>query len=170
MKPENRRRWGAILALGTLLILSLISASRLHLDERLTSMLPDTNPIFNRYLFVAQRFHVLDAVSVDIESESAKPGDQQDAESVADAFYERLAESGMFANIFYKISADQFGNLIAVLSSRKARLTGEADMARYGSRLKDEEVRRLLSVAMAVCSSARRSILARPGEPGSSEP
>ena len=76
MKPENRRRWGAILALGTLLFLSLISASRLHLDERLTSMLPDTDPIFNRYLFVAQRFHVLDAVYVDIESESARPGDQ----------------------------------------------------------------------------------------------
>ena len=147
MKPENRRRWGAILALGTILILSLISASRLHLDERLTSMLPDTDPIFNRYLFVAQRFHMLDAVYVDIESESAKPGDQQDAESVADAFYERLHRSGMFANIFYKISGDQFGNLIALLSSRKARLGGEADMARYGSRLKDEEVRRLLAAA-----------------------
>lgn len=147
MKPENRRRWGPIIAIGALLILSLISAKRLQLDERLTSMLPDTDPIFNRYLFVAQRFHVLDAVYVDIESESAKPGDQQDAESVADAFYERLHRSGMFANIFYKISGDQFSNLIALLSSRKARLAGEADMGRYGSRLEDEEVRRLLGAA-----------------------
>ena len=74
MKPENRRRWGPIIAIGVLLILSLISAKRLQLDERLTSMLPDTDPIFNRYLLVAQRFHVLDAVYVDIESESGKPG------------------------------------------------------------------------------------------------
>ncbi|MHB8069946.1 MAG: 1-acyl-sn-glycerol-3-phosphate acyltransferase [Desulfobaccales bacterium] len=147
MKLDNWRRWGVILALAILLILSLISARRLHLDERLTSMLPDSDPIFNRYLFVAQRFHVLDAVYVDIESESAKPADQQDAESVADALYERLHRSGMFAHIFYKVSGEQFGNLVTLLSSRKARLADAADLVRYNSRFKDEEVYRLLAAA-----------------------
>ena len=66
---------------------------------------------------------------------------------MADALYDRLHRSGMFTNIFYKISGDQFGNLIALLSSRKARLAGKDDMARYSPRLDDKEVHRLLGTA-----------------------
>jgi predicted exporter len=127
--------------------MSLISARRLHLDERLTSLLPDNDPIFNRYLFVAQRFHVLDAVYVDIDCGSANSLEKPEAESVGDVLYEKLHRSGMFANIFYKISEEQFGTLVTLLSSRKARLAGAADLANYSSRLEDEEVYRLLATA-----------------------
>ena len=104
-------RWMVFAAVGVIFLLSLWSASRLRLDERITSMMPDKDPMVSRYVFSIERFHIFDAVYVDVEAESDSPTAQNDAIAVADSLYRDLLDSDFFAQINYRITNEYFINL-----------------------------------------------------------
>ncbi len=147
MKYNGSGRWWVIAAAGAVFLLSLLLAGRLQLDERITSMLPGDDPVVSRYLFVMERFHLMDALYIDIEVASDSPESKKGLVAVADALYDELHRSGWFANINYKIPKENFINLLSLLNSRTARLITPGDLPQLSQRLEPGEIHHRLAAA-----------------------
>ena len=147
MTARGWGRWGILAGAGIIFILSLLLTQRLRLDEKITALLPETDPVVQQYVLVAERFHLLDAVYVDIDAGEDTPAARRRAEQVADAFYDRLSRSSWFTSITYRFSGEQFLNLANLLGSRKARLLGAQDLEAVAARLEPAEIRSRLALA-----------------------
>ena len=145
MNSGGNGRWIAFAAVGVIFLLSLLSASRLRLDERITSMMPDKDPMVSRYVFSIERFHIFDAVYMDVEAESDSPTAQNDAIAAADSLYRDLKNSDLFAQINYRTANEDFINLFNLLSSKAARLLNSADLSVVDNHLAAATINRRLA-------------------------
>ena len=145
MNSGGNGRWMAFAAVGVIFLLSLLSASRLRLDERITRMMPDKDPMVSRYVFSIERFHIFDAVYMDVEAESDSPTAQNDAIAAADSLYRDLKNSDLFAQINYRTANEDFINLFNLLSSKAARLLNSADLSVVDNHLAAATINRRLA-------------------------
>jgi 1-acyl-sn-glycerol-3-phosphate acyltransferase len=147
MNAPGWKRWGILAGAGVIFLLSLLLTQRLRLDEKITALLPETDPVVQQYVLVAERFQLLDAVYVDIDAGEDTPAARRRAEQVGDAFYDRLSRSPWFTSITYRFSGEQFLSLANLLGSRKARLLGAQDLQAVAARLGPAEISSRLALA-----------------------
>lgn len=140
-------RWSIVTVFALAFALSLILGSRLTLDEDITTMLPDSDPVINDYRFVLTRFNMLDRLYIDISTETDKPEARETVVAVADSLYERLSQTNWFEDIHYRGSPDQFADLLETLSSRKPLLMSPEDMSLIADQLTRERIERKLEAA-----------------------
>jgi 1-acyl-sn-glycerol-3-phosphate acyltransferase len=145
MRLWGQRRWQTIAAAATVFLICLGLATRLPLDERISSMLPDTDPTVSGYRFMIERFWASDSLYIDIGTEQDSDTSADDIVKVSDALYESLQESGMFASIHYPTSREKMLGLINTLGAKKARLLSADDLSSLSRRLGQNEIRRLLA-------------------------
>ena len=140
-------RWSIVTVFALAFALSLILGSRLSLDEDITAMLPDSDPVIDDYRFVLTRFNMLDRLYIDISTETDTPEARETVVAVADSLYERLSQSDWFEDIHYRGSPEQFTALIETLSSRKPLLMSPEDMSLIADQLTRERIERKLEAA-----------------------
>jgi 1-acyl-sn-glycerol-3-phosphate acyltransferase len=133
-----------IILTTALFIVSLFFARRLHLEENIAALLPDTDPVTHNYRFVIERFHTLDALYIDIGAENGSNATEQDVISVSDALYERLSNSGLFSHIRYKISQNRLSELLDNLNAKRAYLLTNHDLNEIEKVLSEEEIEKRL--------------------------
>ena len=147
MKYTDPHRWRIIVAIGMVLVLCLFFSKRLRLDEKITGMLPDSDPVVSQYTFVVESFRILDAVYVDIEAASNAPESLKGAMVVADFLYRRFKDSGLFSSISYRTPKESFLSLIDLLSSKTACLLSSFDLQMLSEQLEEDRINHALTTA-----------------------
>jgi len=141
------KRFIAIAAAVAVFAASALLTSRLRLDEDITAMLPVSDPVVNDYRLVISRFRTIDAIFIDVGAASESPKAQELVAAAADALYERLAASGLFATIDYRISPERFMEGLGKLTESRFRLLSSGALPAVEARLSASEIRRRLADA-----------------------
>ncbi len=145
MGQHKSKRWWLIVGTGIIFIVCLALTSRLHFDEKITSMLPDSDPAIKDFIFVLENVPALEVVNIHLEADPGSPGSVGKLEETADALYESLADSGYFSTILYKIPNDHFLNLVNLLNNKAPFLLTPADLSEIDDLLTPANINRRLA-------------------------
>ncbi len=140
---------------GTLVVILLLvgfSLFRLRFDERIISMLPESDPEVAKFIFAVENIPMADAFYVDIEAASSSEADLAAAVEAADALYAEFQASDYFTGIVYRFSPDRFLKLYNTVTGHAGLLAGPAELARIRELISPES----LKVRMA---RTRRTLL-----------
>jgi len=140
-------RWGVIGVVAAAFVLSAALTPRLRMDEDVTAMLPDTDPVVNDYRLIATSFHSVDDLYIDVGVVSDAPGAEARAVAVADLLCKRLQRSGLFSEIHYRTPPEQMLRSLETLTTHRAQLLSDGNMSAVAARLTAEEIRRRLAAA-----------------------
>ncbi len=147
MKKNGPAKWVVIIAATALFGLCVFLASRLTLDEKITSMLPADDPVIGAYRYVIEKFHALDSVYIDVGPEKGTQAGEEAIVKAADALYGELENSAFFASIQYRFSGEEMTGLLDLLDKGKPRLLGPGDYKEIEKRIQPGEIEQRLENA-----------------------
>jgi 1-acyl-sn-glycerol-3-phosphate acyltransferase len=147
MKKNGPAKWVVITAVTAIFGLCVFLASRLALDEKITSMLPADDPVIGAYRYVIEKFHALDSVYIDVGPEEGKEASEEAIVKTADALYAELENSAFFASIQYRFSSEKMVGLLELLDDGKPRLLEAGDYREIEKRIQPDEIKRKLENA-----------------------
>lgn len=129
---------------GLFLFVCVLSTLNVNIDEKITSMLPDSDPMVQDFKFITNKLPATETLYIDIQNLTH---DKKLFQQSADDFYEQISPSDFFSKIVYKFSYDDFLNLVELVRKNRSVLLNENDLAILESRLTQEEIHaRLIAV------------------------
>ncbi|MFA5903694.1 MAG: MMPL family transporter [Desulfobacula sp.] len=123
---------------GLFFIGCVLSTLNLSFDEKITAMLPDSEPMSKDFKFIADHLPATEIVYIDIESLKA---DKVMLEKAADELYAQIKDAPFFSEIVYQFSYEAFANLVSLVKKNRAFLLDKNDLAFLEERLLPEEIR-----------------------------
>jgi 1-acyl-sn-glycerol-3-phosphate acyltransferase len=142
----KHRKWAIAVPLIVLGI-SMAFMHRFSLEEDITAMLPETDTVIQDFRLVVKRFQALDALYIDIGTESDQTESADYVVLAADSFYKALKQSGLFSSIDYQYLPEELVEFYNTLSERKALLIGASELSQFAKILDPEEIERRLNSA-----------------------
>ena len=122
---------------GIFFIVCLFFTLTLSLDEKITSMLPNSDPMVKDFKFIIHHIPATETLYIDIENLQA---DTKLFEQVADNFFDDINTSPYFSGIVYKFPNDSFVNLLNLVSANRLSLLDKSDLTTLESRLNPEQI------------------------------
>ena len=122
---------------GAFFIVCMFFTLTLSLDEKITSMLPDSDPMVKDFNTIINNIPATETLYIDIENLET---DTKLFEQIADNFFEQINTSPYFSGIIYKFSHDSFLNLLNLVSANRLSLLDKTDLAAMESRLTPEHI------------------------------
>ncbi|MBI9089302.1 MAG: MMPL family transporter [Desulfobacterium sp.] len=120
------KRLLTIAGIVLLYALALILSFNLHLDEKITTMLPDNDAEVADFTFTIDNLPLMDALYIDIQANTDSPDPSNET---ADRLFEDLGQSEFFTDVLYKISARDLLNLVQLMDRKNTLLINESDLA-----------------------------------------
>lgn len=120
---------------GIFFIACLAFTLNLSLDEKITSMLPSSDPMVKDFDYIINNIPATETLYIDIENLTA---DQKLFEQIADTFFKKINTSPYFSGIVYKFSHKSFLNLLNLVSTNRLSLLDKIDLAVIDSKLTPE--------------------------------
>jgi len=115
----------------------LYLALGLSVDERVTALLPDTDPeVADFNTFVTQ---VPAAEALYIQISTPEP-DPRRLENAGDAFYERIKDQPFFSDVLYRFSHQGVMELMELVNRNKYRLLNQEDLAAFDKNMNARSV------------------------------
>ncbi len=108
-------------------ILLLISATGIIFSEDILSIIPDQETSISRYKELLDNFDPLNRMYVTFEF--TENFNEQELIKAADAFYNKMSESGFFTNIMYKWNYEDLLISIEKIRENKSALFNKSDLA-----------------------------------------
>ncbi len=137
-----RKRFLIITGIALVYALALVLSLNLHLDEKITTMLPDNDPEVADFIFTIDNLPLLDALYIDIQANT----DNIDlAKEKGDRIFKALEDSVFFKDILYKISAGDFLNLVELMDKKKSLLIDKSDLSAVRATLEADALSRRFS-------------------------
>jgi len=129
------------ISIGIFFIACLTFTLNLNLDEKITSMLPGSDPMVKDFDYIINNIPATETLYIDIENLTA---DQQLFEQIADNFFEKINVSPYFSGIVYKFPKKSFLNLLNLINANRLSLLDKADLAYIDSQLTPELIQEQL--------------------------
>lgn len=126
-----------MLLTGGFFLVCILSTANLALNEKITAMLPDSEPMSRDFKFFAEHVPATEILYIDIQGQA---DDKAQLERAADEFYEQIRDSEFFSDIVYRFSYDQYLNLVTLMRQNRAGLFDENDLAVLKRRLTPENI------------------------------
>lgn len=126
---------------GIFYLVCLFFTLNLNLDEKITSMLPDSDPGVADFKYIIDHVPAAETLYIQIET---KTHDLDTLKKAGDAFYGAIGESPFFKEIVYQFSQKSVMNLLDFVSQNKYWLFDETDLKKIDSRLSPEYIQTLL--------------------------
>jgi len=126
-----------IISTGVFFIVCMFFTLSLSLDEKITSMLPDSDPMVKDFNTIINHIPATETLYIDIENLQT---DNKTFKQVADNFFEQINTSPYFTDIIYKFSHDSFLNLLNLVNSNRLSLLDRTDLATIDSKLTPEQI------------------------------
>ena len=123
---------------GAFFLVCLFFSLNLSLDEKITSMLPDSDPMVEDFNFIINHIPATETLYIDIENLAI---DNKIFEQAADNFFKQINTSPYFSGIVYKFSHDGFLNLLNLVSDNRLSFLDKNDLAVIESRLSPEQIK-----------------------------
>jgi predicted exporter len=140
MNPRDPKKIAVFLT-GIFYLVCLFFTLNLNLDEKITSMLPDSYPEVADFKYIIGHVPAAETLYIQIETKTHDPDTLKKA---GDAFYEAISESPFFKEIVYQFSHDSVMNLLDFVNQNKYWLFDETDLTEIDSRLSLEYIQKLL--------------------------
>lgn len=140
--------------------LALKLSFSMDVDDRIISMLPDSDKEVEDFTFMLEHLSLLDAVYIDIYAPAAEgaapmgmdqPVHAQDKNlsnrtgKAADDFFHAIKSSDFFKEVVYKIPAGDFFNLVDLINEKKQYLIHGADLSELEAQMNQEKISSLLT-------------------------
>jgi predicted exporter len=126
---------------GIFFMACLVFTFNLSLDEKITSMLPSSDPMVEDFDYIINNIPATETLYIDIENLTA---DQKTFEQIADNFFKIINTSPYFSGIVYKFPHDSFLNLLNLVSANRLSLLDKTDIAALDSQLTPELIQEQL--------------------------
>jgi len=126
---------------GIFFIACLTFTLNLNLDEKITSMLPGSDPMVKDFDYIINNIPATETLYIDIENLTA---DQKLFEQIADSFFKKINASPYFSGIVYKFRQKSFLNLLNLISANRLSLLDKNDLAHIDSQLTPELIQEQL--------------------------
>ncbi len=139
MKPKSPKI--IILLTGIFYLVCLFFTLNLNLDEKITSMLPDSDPEVVDFKYIISHVPAAETLYIQIETKNHDPDTLKKA---GDAFYDAIKQSPFFTEIVYQFSHESVMNLLEFVNQNKYWLFDETDYIEIESRILPENIQRLL--------------------------
>jgi predicted exporter len=127
---------------GVILVAAFLLGRRVHLDEDVARLLPDTSPDLSRATLVMRR--LLERAVVDLEAEASTS--PEELGRAADRLTQELEESGAVATVRSRLGEGDALALVDLLRERAARLLDARDLEEVEARLEPAAVKETLHV------------------------
>jgi uncharacterized protein len=151
MSPKIRNIYFICLT-GIFFLACLFFTLNLNLDEKITSMLPDSDPEIADFKYILSHVPAGETLYINIETKAHDPDTLKKA---ADAFYDAIGKAPFFSDIVYRFSNESMTNLLDFVDKNKYWLFDGADLAEIDSGLTQENIqRRLLKIKQQVLDPA----------------
>ncbi|MCF6248072.1 MAG: hypothetical protein L3J69_12025, partial [Desulfobacula sp.] len=124
-------------ATGLFFLVCVLSTLNMSIDEKITSMLPDSDPMVQDFKFIINQLPATEIFYIDIHNLT---DDKKIFGQAADDFYAQINQSDFFSEIVYKFSYDGFLNLLALVRKNRSSLLNQIDLAKFESRLTQEQI------------------------------
>lgn len=124
-------------ATGLFLFVCVLSTLNVNIDEKITSMLPDSDPMVQDFKFIINKLPATETLYIDFQSLA---DDKKLFQQAADDFYAQISLSDFFSEIVYQFFSDDFFNLVELVRKNRSALLDENDLAIFESRLTQEEI------------------------------
>ncbi|HKK90139.1 MAG TPA: MMPL family transporter, partial [Desulfobacteraceae bacterium] len=153
LKTAPIKRTAIILGCVLIYLACLAWTADLHLDEKITAMLPDSNEQAADFKAIMENVPALETLYIDVENRHAR--DRNQFYTAADLVFEQLKDSPLFLDITYRFSSGDFFDLMAMLDKKRGVLLTEEDDNALQARLTKEEIhRRLVEVKRELLNPA----------------
>jgi len=136
---NRMRRPYIITSVIVLYLICLVLTFRLHLDERITSMLPDSDPMVEDFKFILENIPATEIVYIDIENKGG-PDHQKKHIEIADQVYAQLTESSYFSDVIYKFDNNGFINLLDMMNKKKYALFNTNNLSEIDIELSSDSI------------------------------
>jgi len=127
---------------------------RLHPSDEISVMLPTGDPVVRDFYHVAEEFRTLESLYIDISTADGEETKVDALFSAGDAIYTRLAESGLFRSIHYKIRPEEYAVLGDLLLNAQASLLTPEDLRELDQRLSSANIPEALTRAKRMLMGA----------------
>ena len=135
---------------GIFFLVCLLFSLTLNLDEKITSMLPDSDPMVKDFNTIINGIPATETLYIDIENLQT---DNKTFEKIADNLFEQIKPSVYFSGIVYKFSHDGFLNLLNLIRANRLSLLDKSDLNKIESRLTPEKIsERLIGIKRKLLS------------------
>lgn len=141
MTYQNKHKL-ILLGTGVFFVLCMFFTLNLRLDEKITSMLPDSDPMVKDFNYIINNIPATEILYIDIENQNA---DTKLFEQIADELFDKINSSSYFTSIMYKFPRDSFLNLLTLVSDHRLSLLNKNDLALLTSRLTPDEILKTLT-------------------------
>ena len=122
---------------GLFLFVCILSTLNVNIDEKITSMLPDSDPMVQDFKFIINKLPATETLYIDIQNLA---DDKKLFQQAADDFYAQISLSDFFPEIVYQFFYDDFLNLVELVRKNRSALLDENDLAIFESRLTQKEI------------------------------
>ena len=136
MNYQNKNKL-VFIGTGIFFIACMLLTLNLSLDEKITSMLPNSDPMVKDFNYIINNIPAIETLYIDIENLHA---DNKTFEQIADSFFDNILSSPYFSGIVYKFSHDSFLNLLKLVNANRLSLLDKTDLATIESRLNPEQI------------------------------
>ncbi|MCP3944566.1 MAG: MMPL family transporter [Desulfobacteraceae bacterium] len=130
-----------ILLTGIFYIVCLVLTMHLNLDEKITSMLPNSDSEVADFKYIINHVPAAENLYIQIET---KTHDPETLKKAADSFYKAIDKSPFFTNIVYKFSNKSVMNLLDFVNKNKYWLFDKSDLNKIDSKITLENIQQLL--------------------------
>lgn len=137
---------GILTGTGVFLMVCLLFTLNLSLDKKITSMLPNSDPMVEDFNYIITHIPAAETLYIDIENlqpDNSTPGNKE-MEQAADDFFDTISTSPYFSGIVYKFSHESFINLLNLVSTNRLSLLDKNDLAAIESRLSPKQIQEQL--------------------------
>jgi 1-acyl-sn-glycerol-3-phosphate acyltransferase len=140
----RKRRSFVLVALAALVAALAAKTTALSVNEDIASLLPADDRVIDDHRLVLERFRALDLLFIDVSSER---GPRAEIGAAADDLHERIAGSGHFGHVRYRLREEDRAAMLSFLEGMKPLLFTEADRQAVQAKLQPEAVRSGLAEA-----------------------
>ena len=135
-------RTPVLIAFGLLLIVLAFSSTGIHLKEDIMDLLPIDDPVIKKHHTIIKGFNRMDLTFFDIGAmEKARNVSSDDMIAAGDKLAEKLDESGLFSEIFYRWDESDLFEGLDVLRRHRASLFTEQDEKKLEEKLTGQAIK-----------------------------
>jgi len=138
-----KKRSGIIILVIIFYLVCLALTMQLDLDEKITSMLPDSDPYVSDFTYIIDNIPATETLYIDIENKN--PDHDEQFKLACDIVFDKLKGSLYFLDITYRFSNDEFINLVNILSKKKYSLLNENDIKMIDRGLNQDNINKKLA-------------------------
>ena len=133
---KNRHK---LIFLGTAVffLLCMFFTRDLNLDEKISSMLPDSDPMVKDFNYIINNIPAIETLYIDIENLDM---DSKTFYQAADYFFNKINGSPHFKDLVYKFPYHEFQNLLNMVSKNRSFLLNQSDLSAIESKLTPEQI------------------------------